>query len=151
MGMPRAILIDRGAHFSGAEFNWLSSLFGIALVTAPTRAHYQLGLIEKNQQLVTDSFVALWSQNTTKWSKHEVLSMAVTAKNITPLSPTTISPLQLLTGREDLLPWTSQLDSAHQIQAENSKLSWNQLVLKRQQGIQQMRTNMIAPSAQKLL
>ena len=120
-------------------------------MTAPTRAHYPLGLIEKNQQLVTESLGALWNQNATKWSKHEVLAMAVTAKNITPLPSTGLSPIQVLTGRNDLLPWKSQLDAPHQLQVENSTMTWNQLVLKRQQEIQTMRTNMIVSIDQKLL
>ena len=103
-----------------------------------------------SQQLVTDSLVDSWGQNTMKWSKREVLSMASNAKNIAPMSPAMISTLQILTGRDDLLPWTSQLDAPQQ-QVENSKLPWNQLVMKRQKEMQQMRTNMIAPIAQKIL
>ena len=66
--------------FSDTEFRWLSSLVGVTLATAPTRAYYQLGLVEKSQQMVTESLMALWSQNPLKRSKQEALAVVVTGK-----------------------------------------------------------------------
>lgn len=103
LGVPTTIMVDMGTPFSGADWELFSHTYGVKIVAAPTRAHYQLGLAERNSALIKTLYMAQIRENPLGWSESEVLALTCLARNLSPSVKTGLSPLHLLTGRNDMV------------------------------------------------
>ena len=101
MGAPNRIMVGHGASFQGPDWSALSEIYGLSIVTAPRKAHYQIGIAERTLGLIKASFLAGWRKNIHGWSKKDLLSLTVLARNLSPSSNHGMYPLQIATGRGD--------------------------------------------------
>ena len=60
MGAPNRIMVDHGTSFQGPAWSALSEIYGCLIVTAPRKAHYQIGVAERTLGLIKASFLAGW-------------------------------------------------------------------------------------------
>ena len=66
-------------------------------MTAPTRAHYQLGLAERNIALLNAIFTAQEKGNHLGLIGSEILATTCLARNLSPSIKRGMAPLQLIT------------------------------------------------------
>ena len=101
MGTPNRIMVGHGTSSQGPAWSALSEIYGCLLVTAPRKAHYQIGIAERTLGLFKASSLAGWRGNIHGWSKQDLLSLTVLARNLSPSSNHGMYPLQIVTGRGD--------------------------------------------------
>ena len=118
LGMPHRVLVNDGTSFKGKLRGALSSMYGIAIVTAPSEAHFQVGKAERAIQIIKKSPDAITDHMGTSFDRHQFLALALMAHNLTPSSGTYIAPLTSLKGRINTL---GDLQWIHSISMINRK------------------------------
>ena len=130
MGMPNVLVVDSGRSYQGEEWRTICDLYNFVMVTAPTKAHYQCGLVEKHGSLISRAFEATVRASQSKLSDALILACICVAKNTTALSHCPIAPLTLLTGRTDYLEriMMTRKPSDCEIQGSDSlRAYWDQI------------------------
>ena len=110
MGFPSVILCDNATTFGGEVWEALGHVFNVVLVPAPTKAAHQIGLAERHQALVKQSYQAISRSNTDGMTRSQMLNWACITKNLTPLSGCEVPPHMIFTGRSDLISRLSVVD-----------------------------------------
>ena len=103
LGLPETIICDRGAHFQCIEWQAICNTHSAKMVMAPTAAHYQVGMVERQVGIVKRMYRKVATTDEAYFPKQDKLSLVCAAKNITPSSTSMWSPLYLVTGRSDHL------------------------------------------------
>ena len=67
LGYPVYILCDNSTSFKGLERESVCDAFDMCLILAPTQAHHQVGLAERNVGLIRQAFASLSRSNSGGW------------------------------------------------------------------------------------
>ena len=102
-GMPQSIICDRGTHFQGPDWSLLCNTYSIRMIMAPTGAHYQVGTVERQVELIKRIYRKVSSNVPEQYNRQTKLSLVCAAKNLTPSSTSQWTPMFLVTGRVDHL------------------------------------------------
>ena len=152
MGVPVTVMVDRGTPFMGSDWDVFSHSYGIKIVTAPTRAHYQLGLAERNSSLLKTLFMAQSRENPMGWTKTEILSLTCLARNLSPSVKTGMTPLQLLTGRNDMVArLLNAVPPVEESGESNATRSYESLIWPRIKLLLDLRMNAIKADAKQIV
>ena len=139
-GLPETIICDRGTHFQGSEWQAICNTHATKMVMAPTAAHYQVGTVERQVEMVKRMYRKLDSTSEAGFSKQDKLSLVCGAKNITPSSTSMWSPLYLVTGRSDHL---SGLLNACAPSSDAPKNSLNHIIWQRMLLMREIRGSLL--------
>ena len=99
-GFPQTILCDNSTTFGGPHWKAICHVFDMQLLPAPTRAAFQIGMVERHVGILKYGYKALARCNTDHLSKNQLLSLACVARNMSPLISSHLTPLMIVTGRD---------------------------------------------------
>ena len=68
-GFPQTILCDNSTTFGGAQWGAICHIFDIQLLPAPTRASFQVGMVERHVGIIKHGYQALMRANSDHWAK----------------------------------------------------------------------------------
>ena len=121
------------------------------IATAPTRAHYQLGLAERNTSLLKTLFMAQTRENPTGWRKTEILALTCLARNLPPSIKTGVSPLHLLTGRNDMVTRLLNASPPEELSSSSNEApTYDMMVWNRVKMLLDLRTSAIKAEAKQI-
>ena len=103
MGDPKRLIVDIGSNFSGKKWDMMSNLFGMSIIIVPVDSHHSIGRVERQARTVNCAYQAIEDSVGSNVPVVEKLTMAVLARNITPLPSSSISPMYALNGRPSIL------------------------------------------------
>ena len=101
--MPETIISDNGRHFCGWEWSTLCETYAIKMALSPTGDNYHVGIVERQVDIAKRAFDSTQEVQGPKWAPVEILAIACSARNMTPNSTAHMSPIFVVTGRNDLI------------------------------------------------
>ena len=122
-GRPIRLLTDNGANFKGEVFAAFVGVWNITHVCSPAYSAYQGGIFERTVGMLKAGVQAILKHDPSiQWA--DAVNQAVTGRNLSPLLECGLAPLTIMTGRHNILDFSTEHDfSAEDAAADSEYIS----------------------------
>ena len=129
-GRPRRLLTDNGANFKGEVFAAFVGVWNITHVCSPAYSAYQGGIFERTVGMLKSGVQAILKHDPSiQWA--DAVSQAVTGRNLSPLLECGLAPLTIMTGRRNIIDFSTEHDfSAEEDAADSIHIEREEMNLK---------------------